>query len=110
MQVIWPMIKKSVLLRNEIHMGIAVATPDGLTVPVLRNPDQKSVKQIAVELGELSKKAREKKIITERFARCEFHHYQSGFNWRYRIYPAGELASSGDFGYFTGNHATGLEW
>ena len=37
---------KSVLLRNEIHMGIAVATPDGLTVPVLRNPDQKSIKQI----------------------------------------------------------------
>ncbi|MFC6167118.1 2-oxo acid dehydrogenase subunit E2 [Acinetobacter terrestris] len=54
--------QKSVLLRNEIHMGIAVATPDGLTVPVLRNPDQKSVKQIAVELGELSKKAREKKL------------------------------------------------
>ena len=48
--------QKSVLLRNEIHMGIAVATPDGLTVPVLRNPDQKSIKQIAVELGELSKK------------------------------------------------------
>ena len=54
--------QKSVLLRNEIHMGIAVATPDGLTVPVLRNPDQKSVKQIAIELGELSKKAREKKL------------------------------------------------
>jgi pyruvate dehydrogenase E2 component (dihydrolipoamide acetyltransferase) len=54
--------QKSVLLRNEIHMGIAVATPDGLTVPVLRNPDQKSIKQIAIELGELSKKAREKKL------------------------------------------------
>ncbi|TPS95166.1 pyruvate dehydrogenase complex dihydrolipoyllysine-residue acetyltransferase [Acinetobacter baumannii] len=54
--------QKSVLLRNEVHMGIAVATPDGLTVPVLRNPDQKSIKQIAVELGELSKKARDKKL------------------------------------------------
>ena len=53
---------KSVLLRNEIHMGIAVATPDGLTVPVLRNPDQKSIKQIAIELGELSQKARDKKL------------------------------------------------
>ncbi|WP_168383839.1 2-oxo acid dehydrogenase subunit E2 [Acinetobacter indicus] len=53
---------KSVLLRNEIHMGIAVATPDGLTVPVLRNPDQKSIKQIAVELGELGQKARDKKL------------------------------------------------
>ncbi|SDB81961.1 2-oxo acid dehydrogenase subunit E2 [Acinetobacter boissieri] len=54
--------EKSVLLRKEIHMGIAVATPDGLTVPVLRNPDQKSIKDIAIELGELSKKAREKKL------------------------------------------------
>ncbi|WP_202743165.1 2-oxo acid dehydrogenase subunit E2 [Acinetobacter calcoaceticus] len=53
---------KSVLLRNEIHMGIAVATPDGLTVPVLRNPDQKSIKQIAVELGVLGQKARDKKL------------------------------------------------
>ena len=54
--------QKSVLLRNEIHMGIAVATPDGLTVPVLRHPDQKSVKQIAIELGELSQKARDRKL------------------------------------------------
>lgn len=54
--------QKSVVLRKEIHMGIAVATPDGLTVPVLRNPDQKSIKQIAIELGELSKKARDKKL------------------------------------------------
>ena len=53
---------KSVLLRNEIHMGIAVATPDGLTVPVLRHPDQKSIKQIAVELGVLGQKARDKKL------------------------------------------------
>lgn len=53
---------KSVLLRKEIHMGIAVATPDGLTVPVLRNPDQKTIKQIAVELGVIGQKARDKKL------------------------------------------------
>ncbi|MBU3846368.1 MAG: 2-oxo acid dehydrogenase subunit E2 [Candidatus Acinetobacter avistercoris] len=53
---------KSILLRNEIHMGIAVATPDGLTVPVLRHPDQKSIKEIAVELGVLGQKARDKKL------------------------------------------------
>ena len=43
-------------------MGIAVATPDGLTVPVLRHPDQKSIKQIATELGTLGQKARDKKL------------------------------------------------
>lgn len=55
--------QKSVLLRNEIHMGIAVATEDGLTVPVLRNPDLKSIAQIATELAELSQKARDKKLV-----------------------------------------------
>ena len=54
--------QKAVVLRKEIHMGIAEEKPDGLTVPVLRNPDQKSIKQIAIELGELSKKARDKKL------------------------------------------------
>jgi pyruvate dehydrogenase E2 component (dihydrolipoamide acetyltransferase) len=53
---------KSVVLRNEIHIGIAVATEDGLTVPVLRNPDQLSIKEIAIQLGELSQKARNKKL------------------------------------------------
>ncbi len=53
---------QSVLLRNEIHMGIAVATAEGLTVPVLRHPDQKSIQQIAMELMELSQKARDKKL------------------------------------------------
>ncbi len=54
--------QKSVLLRNEIHIGIAVATEDGLTVPVLRNPDALSIKEIAIQLGELSQKARDKKL------------------------------------------------
>ena len=54
--------QKSVLLRHEIHMGIAVATPEGLTVPVLRHPDQKSIKDIAQELAELSQKARDRKL------------------------------------------------
>lgn len=54
--------QKSVWLRHEIHMGIAVATPEGLTVPVLRHPDRKSIKQIAQELAELSQKARDRKL------------------------------------------------
>lgn len=54
--------QKSILLRHEIHMGIAVATEDGLTVPVLRHPDRLSIKDIALQLGELSQKARDKKL------------------------------------------------
>jgi pyruvate dehydrogenase E2 component (dihydrolipoamide acetyltransferase) len=63
---------KSVVLRNEIHMGIAVATPEGLTVPVLRNPDQLSIKEIAVQLGELSQKARDKKLTPNELSGASF--------------------------------------
>lgn len=57
--------QQSLLLRHEIHLGIAVATADGLTVPVLRNPDQKTIRQIAIELSELSQKARAKKLTPQ---------------------------------------------
>ncbi len=63
---------KSVVLRNEIHMGIAVATPEGLTVPVLRNPDQLSIKEIALQLGELSQKARDKKLTPNELSGASF--------------------------------------
>ncbi len=53
---------KTLLVRDEIHLGIAVATEDGLIVPVLRQPDQKGIRQIAAELQALGQKARDKKL------------------------------------------------
>lgn len=53
---------KSIKVREEIHLGIAVATDDGLIVPVLRNPDRLSIREIAQQLGEISQKARDKKL------------------------------------------------
>lgn len=64
--------QKSIVLRNEIHMGIAVATIDGLTVPVLRNPDQLSIEEIAIQLGELSQKARDKKLKPQELQGASF--------------------------------------
>lgn len=64
--------QKSVVLRNEVHIGIAVATAEGLTVPVLRNPDQLSIKEIAIQLGELSKKARDKKLTPNELQGASF--------------------------------------
>lgn len=64
--------QKSVLLRNEIHLGIAVATDDGLTVPVLRNPDRLSIEEIAIQLGELSQKARDKKLTPQELQGASF--------------------------------------
>ncbi|HEV2620969.1 MAG TPA: dihydrolipoyllysine-residue acetyltransferase [Frateuria sp.] len=50
------------ILKKYFHIGIAVDTPDGLVVPVIRDCDQKGLLDLARELGEISKKAREKKL------------------------------------------------
>lgn len=63
---------KSIVVRDEVHLGIAVATPDGLIVPVLRHPDQKGIAQIAQELQELGQKARDKKLKPSDLAGASF--------------------------------------
>lgn len=64
--------QKAIVVRNEIHLGIAVATQDGLTVPVLRNPDTLSIQDIAIQLGELSQKARDKKLKPQELQGASF--------------------------------------
>ncbi len=54
-----------VILRKTVNMGIAVATDDGLIVPVIKNAQDKGIKQIAIEIGELAVKARDKKLSTK---------------------------------------------
>ena len=53
---------ENLVLKKYFHIGVAVDTPDGLMVPVLRDVDQKGIVQLAKELGEISAKAREKKL------------------------------------------------
>lgn len=54
-----------IILRKTVNMGIAVATDDGLIVPVIKNAQNKGIKQIAIEIGELAAKARDKKLGTK---------------------------------------------
>jgi pyruvate dehydrogenase E2 component (dihydrolipoamide acetyltransferase) len=53
---------------HHIHMGIAVAIPDGLIVPVVRFADNKSLSHISVEVKELAQKAKDKKLQPEEFS------------------------------------------
>ena len=53
---------ETLILKKYFHIGVAVDTPEGLVVPVLRDVDQKGIVQLAKELGEISIRAREKKI------------------------------------------------
>ncbi|WP_435978690.1 2-oxo acid dehydrogenase subunit E2 [Psychrobacter sp. DM4] len=54
-----------VILRKSVNIGIAVATDDGLIVPVIKDAQDKGLKQIAIEIGELAAKARDKKLGTK---------------------------------------------
>ena len=53
---------ENLIMKNYYNIGIAVATPDGLVVPVVNDVDRKSLVDLAKELGEISVKAREKKL------------------------------------------------
>ncbi|MEE2764017.1 MAG: dihydrolipoyllysine-residue acetyltransferase [Pseudomonadota bacterium] len=56
------MEKKEVVRKKYIHIGIAVDTPHGLMVPVIRNVDQKGLWELAAESAELAQKARDKQL------------------------------------------------
>ena len=53
---------ESLILKRYFHLGVAVDTPDGLVVPVVRDVDRKSVYELAGELAEVSGRARERKL------------------------------------------------
>ncbi|HSG92379.1 MAG TPA: dihydrolipoyllysine-residue acetyltransferase [Methylotenera sp.] len=55
----------SLIMKNYFNIGFACDTPDGLVVPVVRDVHQKDVLDIARDLGELSAKARERKLKVE---------------------------------------------
>lgn len=54
---------ENLIYKHYCHMGIAVETSQGLVVPVIKNVDQCSVRDIAKEMARLSKKAREKGLM-----------------------------------------------
>ena len=57
---------------NAVHLGMAVATDDGLIVPVIFNADRKRLSEISAESKELAKKARERKLKPEEFTGSTF--------------------------------------
>jgi pyruvate dehydrogenase E2 component (dihydrolipoamide acetyltransferase) len=53
---------ENLIVKKYYHIGVAVDTPDGLVVPVIRDVDKKNVLDVARELADISKRAREKKL------------------------------------------------
>ena len=54
--------KDSLILKKYYNIGVAVDTPDGLVVPVVKDADRKGIVEISQELGAISKKARDGKL------------------------------------------------
>ena len=54
--------RENLVLKNYFHIGIAVDTPDGLVVPVIRDCDQKDIFALAAELADISQRARDGKL------------------------------------------------
>ena len=53
---------ENLIMKKYVNIGVAMDTPDGLVVPVIRNCDSKSLIELALELVETSKRARDKKL------------------------------------------------
>jgi pyruvate dehydrogenase E2 component (dihydrolipoamide acetyltransferase) len=73
----FPMVNASwggdkIILQSEVHVGIAVALPEGLITPVVRNADRKSVVDISREVKDLAARAREKKLRPEEYLGATF--------------------------------------
>ena len=56
---------ENLVLKRYVHIGVAVDTPHGLVVPVIRNADRKGIFELSRELGELATRARERKLTPE---------------------------------------------
>ncbi len=56
------MEEEEIIYKQYIHIGVAADTDRGLLVPVIRDVDKKNIVELAVELSQLSQKARDKKI------------------------------------------------
>ncbi|TRY25113.1 2-oxo acid dehydrogenase subunit E2 [Brevibacillus sp. LEMMJ03] len=57
--------KQEIVYKKYYNIGIATSTDDGLVVPVVKAADRKSIFEIAGEIGELAKKARERKATSD---------------------------------------------
>ncbi|HEY0140889.1 MAG TPA: dihydrolipoamide acetyltransferase family protein [Thermoanaerobaculia bacterium] len=63
---------EAITQHGEIHVGVAVATSEGLITPVIRNADEKSVLDIAIEVRALAEKAKNRRLKPEEYQGSTF--------------------------------------
>lgn len=92
--------KEEIIIKKYYNIGIAVDTPDGLMVPVIRNVDKKTVRELASEIQDLSQKAKERKIKLEEmrggsFTISNWGHFGGTFATPVINYPDAAILGTG---------------
>lgn len=92
--------RQEIVLKKYYHIGIAVDTPDGLMVPVIKQCDKKTIIELAVELQELSIKSRERKIRLDEmkggtFTITNYGHFGGTFATPIINYPESAILGTG---------------
>lgn len=59
--------EEAIRMHRDVDIAVAVAAPDGLVTPIIRNADTKSLATIAVEMRQLAERARARKLLPEEF-------------------------------------------
>jgi pyruvate dehydrogenase E2 component (dihydrolipoamide acetyltransferase) len=92
--------KEEIILKKYFNIGIAVDTPDGLMVPVIKDVDKKTVRELASEIQDLSQKAKERKIKLEEmrggsFTISNWGHFGGTFATPVINYPDAAIMGTG---------------
>ena len=92
--------REEIVLKKYYHIGVAVDTPDGLMVPVIKEAAQKTIHELAQELQELSVKARERKIKLDEmkgdtFTITNWGHFGGTFATPIINYPEAAILGTG---------------
>jgi len=92
--------REEVIIKKYYNIGVAVDTPDGLMVPVIKNVDKKTILELAAEIQNLSKNARERKIKLEdmrgsTFSITDYGHFGGIFGTPIINYPDVAILGTG---------------
>ncbi len=88
----------NLILKKYCHIGFAADTPNGLVVPVIRDADKKGVVEIAKEMGDLAKLARDGKLKPDQMQGGTLHDLEPGRHRRHLLHADHQRARSRDHG------------
>ena len=100
----------NLILKKYYHIGFAADTPQGLVVPVIRDADKKGVIEIAKEMGDLAKLARDGKLKPDQMQGGTFTISSSRRDWRHLFHADYQRAGSRDHGRLPIVPEAGVGW